>query len=138
MLLFVGYSFETGHRTEPEWTTYLEFLYPSKREHQSMLTLRQFEALEEQGDQHETPRPVDHTLDFPSTESREEVVDVAINRGFEVARTHDKEGRFGVTLRRSDPVTYTHLNQVVLELFDLAANHEGDYEGWHSPVTSAD
>jgi len=53
-----------------------------------------------------------------------------------VAQNDDakRERRFGLTLSRSHAVNFRTINNVVLELFNLADECAGDYDGWETSV----
>ena len=42
--------------------------------------------------------------------------------------------RHGVRVSRSDISSYDNIDDVTLPLFEAAANHGGQYDGWECPV----
>ena len=68
---FADYRVQSGSKFEPEWEQYLELLYPSATNLQRMMNRRVLELLAEKGDVHETPRKVEHWLQFPEEAARD-------------------------------------------------------------------
>jgi regulator of RNase E activity RraB len=84
---------------------------------------------------------VSYWLYFRSPEDRDRYSKAAVRKGFKVdrklvAQVNDakRQRRFGLTLSRFHAVDYRTINDVVLELFDLADQYAGDYDGWETSV----
>ena len=140
---FEGYECQTGSAFEPDWDQYLNLLYPSATNLQRMSNRRLLEALEQDGDDHETPRKVDHWLYFTDEEGRAACRDTLEAIGFEVedeslAEEGDESLPYGLVVSRIDSVDTHSINGVTLELARLAGEHRGDYDGWACEVTTAE
>ena len=136
---FPEYSFQLGKKEDPAWSQYLDVLYPSPRMRQQIDNHRVIEALERHGDPLTAPRPVSHWVYFPSTEKRAEFVRRVKSKGFKVTdESEDNDPtakyRYSVTLERTDRVDWQSINEVTLELFDLAQELGGEYDGWETKV----
>ena len=46
--------------------------------------------------------------------------------------------QFALTIGRVSAVDFTTINDVVLELFDLAKEHDADYDGWEASVETGE
>lgn len=137
MVPFPEYEFETGSRSDPEWAAYFEFLYPSKRSYQMILNGRVLNRLEELGDRHEVERTVSHWAYFSSPEDRARFLEAVVRDGFELVHQDDDAGEarpFGIQVSRTHAVEFQTINTIVLTLFDLAEECNGEYDGWESPV----
>lgn len=137
MAPFPEYEFEVGSRSDPEWSVYREFLYPSRRAYQTILNRRVLANLEQHGDLHDIVREVSHWMYFESSDERERFLAAVLQRGFRLVAQHDgaeEERPFGLTVSRSHAVDLGTINDVVLELFDLASQYAGDYDGWETSV----
>jgi hypothetical protein len=142
MKSFGEYRHECGSTLEPEWDQYLNLLYPSDTNLQRMFNRRVLEALAERGDSHETPRPVDHWLEFPDEAARAACRDTLVAIEFSVesefpSEEDDDELPFTLVVSRVDCVDTHTINGVTLELARLAQEHGGRYDGWESPVVGA-
>jgi hypothetical protein len=137
---FASYQHEYGSTLEPDWDQYLNLLYPSASNLQRMFNRRVLESLEEHGDVHETPRQVDHWLEFPDEATRAACRDRLVAIEFKV------EGEFlgeepgdemphTLVVSRVDSVDSHTINGITLELARVAEQHGGRYDGWESPVT---
>lgn len=136
---FPAYAFDSGAKADPNWSQYLNVLYPSPEEHQRMKNLHVVEALEKHGDSLKARRPVSHWAYFRLPKDRADFVSEARNRGFEVADqsetdNSEAERRYGVTLERTDHVDWNSINDVTLDLFRLAEQFGGNYDGWETSV----
>ena len=142
MQRFDTYKFETGSKFDSEWEQYLGLLYPSDSNLQRMFNRRVLESLEENGDDHEQPRKVDHWLEFPTTEARAAcrdtliAIDFALDDEFESDEPGDAMPHT-LVVSRVDTVDSHTINGITLELARLAAEHGGRYDGWEAPVTAA-
>lgn len=137
MVPYSEYEFETGSRSDEEWSTYFEFLYPSDREYQMILNGRVLANLESHGDKHHIEREVCHWVYFKSSDDRSRFLRTAIEKDYKLVNEHDDgEGdrAYGLTVGRVNAVDFTTINNVVLELFDLAIEYNGDYDGWETSV----
>jgi uncharacterized protein (TIGR01619 family) len=137
MVPFAEYEFETGSRSDPEWSAYFGFLFPSRRNYQTILNRRVVDQLEEHGDKHEIEREVCHWINFTSIDGRANFLAATLDLGYERANQFENgegEHPFGVTVKKAHSVDYPTIDQHVLELFDLAERYNGDYDGWESSV----
>lgn len=142
MKAFGEYQHESGSTFEPEWNQYVNLLYPSGTNLQRMFNRRVLEALAERGDSHETPRQVDHWLEFPDEDARAACRDTLVAIEFKVesefpSEEDDDEMPFSLVVSRVDSVDSHTINGITLELARLAQEHGGRYDGWESPVVGA-
>lgn len=140
---FEGYTAETRSVFQPEWDTYLELLYPSDSNLQRMFNRRTLETLAERGDVHETPRKVDHWLEFPDEAARSACRDtlLAIEFALEGEYASDEPEAqlpWSLVVSRIDSVDTHTINGITLELARVAEEHGGRYSGWESPVVAAE
>jgi hypothetical protein len=139
MKAFASYAHECGSALQPDWEQYLNLLYPSVSNLQRMFNRRVLESLAGQGDSHETPRQVDHWLEFPDEAARAACRDtlLAIEFRLEGEYTNDEAGAdmpFTVVVSRVDSVDSHTINGITLELARVAGEHGGRYQGWECPV----
>ena len=73
---------------------------------------------------------------FPSEELREGFKESAITMGFkpEWEGTGGDNLPFGISVIRTEAVEQVLLDKTVLKLLELAEQHQGDYDGWETPV----
>jgi hypothetical protein len=120
---------------------YLGLLYPSDSNLQRMFNRRVLESLEAHGDAHETPRQVDHWLEFPNEAARTACRDTLVAIEFRVEDEFlgdepDDQMPYTLVVSRVDSVDSHTINGITLELARLAQEHGGRYDGWESPVTA--
>jgi hypothetical protein len=137
MAPFPEYEFQIGSRPDPEWSIYRGFLYPSKRACQTIENRHVLESLEAHGDCHDIEREVTHWLLFLSRENRDGFIKAAVDKGYQVVGQPGdagERGPFGLMLSRIHAVDFRTIHNVVMELFDLAGECGGDYDGWETSV----
>jgi regulator of RNase E activity RraB len=140
---FADYEFDTGTKEDPDWSQYLNVLYPSPEEHQRIKNLHVIEALEKHGDSLKKSRPVTHWAYFKSPQDRNKFIAKSVSAGFKVTDQSESDNSaaehpYGVTLERVDHVDWNSINEATLELFRLAQEVNGDYDGWETSVEKDD
>ena len=133
-----GYEFEIDDAEDPDWEHYSNVLYPSAEDFQQIHNQHVISRLYDAGDTLVEPRPVDHFANFKSAEDRAAFIVAAEAIGYEVAsqpeRDNETEFPFSVGLIRVDSVDAETIDRITFELFELAQEHDGEYEGWGSKV----
>ena len=139
MQQFPAYRWEAGSQQDPEWNQYLELLYPGPHDWQCMQNRQVLEQLQRHGDSLEKARVVSHWAYFPDAASRDQFIAAIQPLGYsitsqEVLDDEDRPLPYSVGCERVDAVDWGSINQVTIELFDLANAHGGDYDGWETSV----
>ncbi|HUQ12347.1 MAG TPA: DUF695 domain-containing protein [Steroidobacteraceae bacterium] len=142
MKSFAEYEQECGSALQPDWDQYVELLYPSDTNLQRMFNRRVLQELSEQGDVHETPRQVDHWLEFATEESRSSCRDTLVAIDFKVedefaAEEPGEELPYTLVVSRVDSVDSHTINGITLELTRVAAERGGRYRGWECQVAGS-
>lgn len=142
MKQFAGYNFISGVENDAEWNHYLRVLYPSPHDVQRIKNRHVVQVLADHGDQLEKPRIVSHWAYFPSEEARGEFVAKVRERKYVVTSEHqiDAPGNqrpYCARLERIDPVDWTSINEVTIELLDLAEASGGEYDGWETGLADS-
>src|SRR5262245_1492887 len=77
-----GRGYRYGEKPDPDWKYYGEFLMPDAERFQWIMDRRVVHQLQEAGDVHHVPRPVDHVAEFPDAPSLQRFLDAAHAKGF--------------------------------------------------------
>lgn len=130
------YKFKTESKTDTEWETYFQFLYPSEREYQMIMTGRVFSELEELGDKKEIEREIRHWAEFELTSDLSAFLDDVTKKNYKkIEQNYNEEKeKFVLILSCKSTTNFMELNDIALELFDLALKHNGEYDGWETSV----
>ncbi len=134
---FGNYRYETGTREDAGWSTYLDFLLPGKLDRQKIENRRVCAALERHGDRLVAAREIDHWSYFPNAAAIDAYLAEIKASGFLVRTRHvSEEGilRYCTQVWRIDVPSYDNIDDVTLPLFETAARHGGEYDGWECPV----
>ena len=131
------FEYQIGARTDAEWHTYLNFLYPSDRDLQRMKNRDTCDVFESKGDKLDSEREIDHWIYFEDEQAKHSFLTAAKDKGFEVRHSGKPDGAQGTywaQIYRVDVLSRDNIDSVCLELFDLAKKVGGDYDGWEAPV----
>lgn len=134
---FPEYKFEVGAEPDPDWSHYLNVLYPSDEDMQRIKNRGVLEVLEQKGDNPAITRDVWHWLYFRSAADRRLAASKAGALGYTVDGT-SKDSKyplpFGLTLKRKQEATPEAIDDAVIELFRLAKEAGAEYDGWDTSV----
>lgn len=131
-----AYAYSTGHRADPEWTVYREFLLPGPRDMQRIHNRRVVALLEEHGDRLDLPRSIDHRAYMPTQASADALQASLFEQGFSVEVCHgDGSGDVTLDFKRVDAPS--EIERVVMPVFDLVRSMGGAYDGWGCEVEKA-
>lgn len=136
---FPGYKHQHGAEDDPDWRHYVDVLYPSAEDWQQIQNRSVLQALQDEGDPLTRPRVVSHWSYFKSTADRNRFIAKAVGAGFKVADQSESDDpaaelRCGVMLERVDRVDWNSINKITLELFRLANELGGEYDGWETSI----
>ena len=144
---FPDYEFECRLQEDPEWENYLDFLFPEPVQLQSMQNRRVVYQLSQHGDRLHVPRPVEHWIYFRTKRDREAYWNRVNAMGFELLEMtereeDDEEGDSeypcALHITREDKVDYDSIDECVLPLWGLAAEYNGNYDGWETGVVGGE
>jgi len=139
LAVFKDYKFEAGTREDSAWSTYLGFLLPGNVDRQRIEDRRVCQALERHGDMLVVERELDHWSYFSSQAAADAYLAEAAANGFQVrSRSVSDKGKrpYGAQVWRADIPSYGNIDEVTLRLFEAAARHGGEYDGWECPVVT--
>lgn len=136
---FSEYKWDAESKYDPEWSQYLEVLYPTSRDWQQIKNRHVIEQLEKHGDSLQRKRPVFHWAYFANEEARDQFVAEVRKRDYTVTESSpvgDPTSPYpwGVRFERVDHVDWNSMNEVTWELLELAESVAGDYDGWETSV----
>jgi regulator of RNase E activity RraB len=139
---FPEYRFDVGDQEDANWAQYFDVLYPSPRDQQRMSNRRVLDELKKQGDRHEIEREIDHCLYFGSEAQREICRALLVADGYRIQSEENLDSSHGampysLVVTRSDAVEFHRINEITLELYELAKKYNGVYDGWGCGVTTA-
>lgn len=137
MQKFSQYSYQTGHRDEPDWSSYFKCMYPTPEILQTISNRAVVENLLHHGDRLQIARPVCHWLFFQNETDLAECVLKTQALGFEVVQIDqldDEHMKFSLQISRIDHVDQYSIDRCTLELFELCKLYNAEYDGWETEV----
>jgi hypothetical protein len=126
----------TATQYDPQWAYVRDTLAPDEQQAHVVSDLALIAALDAQGDQLRTPRPLEHTAYFDGTDPAEAAADELRTVGFDVTVSRDDEGQFALVAVRTDPVAPPAVHQVTWSVKAAADRHGGSYDGWTCAPTT--
>lgn len=127
---FAGYQIEYGDEPDPQWEQYKNIL-PSPAAAAAIADAQLIQALQDNGDQNEKARPVDHCIFVPKKKV-EEAKSRARAAGYSFTDALDREDPVGLILTRSHSVTPDEIATRRAELERIAEALGGNYDGWET------
>ncbi|WP_210465170.1 DUF695 domain-containing protein [Rufibacter roseolus] len=137
---FPQYSFEAETWEDPEWETYLEFLFPEPADVQKIQNAKVLRHLEEAGDNPTVSRKVEHWIYFPDEASREKYWQEISTKGY----AKEEEGfepdfeklHYKLEVSSESKTEEEPINDMVLYLWRLAQEYGAKYDGWETSIES--
>lgn len=132
---FPGYDIQSVIWEDPDWQTYLGFLYPDEEQRLGIENWRVCAVLEEEGDPLTEPREIDHWIEFPDAEQRGQFEAKAVELGFQtrcLIEPDEQSAWFGIQIYNTDLPSHEKIDEITTPLFYLAREHGGNYDGWES------
>jgi uncharacterized protein (TIGR01619 family) len=136
---FSRYKFDLGTQHEPDWNQYRNVLYPSEESMQRIRNMDVLEVLEAHGDTLESVRDVHHWIYFKNSSDRKLFAEDVLQLGYTVVgqlEGLENEFPYSIQITRDQSVTPAKIDAAVLELFRLAKELDGEYDGWEAQVVA--
>jgi regulator of RNase E activity RraB len=131
---FPSFRYYTNLKLDESWSFYLEEMSPTPLEEQWMRNAKISYTLNRHGDDSEVVREVEHWLHFDSKPDMDEVKGKARLLGYHVMSAEHDPSRamqaYVLQLRKKHAIDLVTVNQVTKELFTLASEAGGSYDGW--------
>jgi len=131
ILTSTGYVYESNVVRDTKWGFYLSQLSPSELEYHHIISAKIINQLQEEGDDLEVSREVEHYVSFETPTQKNRFVNNLNLDGFvykdDIATD---EFEHGVALVKKHPITYDEMKKVVEELYIEIKKERGFYEGW--------
>ena len=106
---------------------------------QAMMNKNFIENLLNQGDNLEKERKVNHYLYFSSKENANLAITKLEELGYKILSSKklddEKNYPYQLNISRMDNAVYSHVNQIVWELIEIAESLNGYYDGWGCNIT---
>lgn len=134
---FPFYTFNITIRTERNWSTYNDFLYPSDTIRDFMENQKVLMSLQRAGDKLTRSRPIDHFASFSSVADRTCFIGYLLKKGFRITKKEDTNEAslpYRLLFTRTDKPAVNNISKITLELRKQSAKCNGMYDGWETIV----
>jgi uncharacterized protein (TIGR01619 family) len=121
---------------DPEWGMLIEFMYPDTYAMQVIQNRRLLNVRAEHGDDPTLTHAVDHAARFETQAQAEAAAEDLRKAGFtidSVAANDDGSG-WSVCFQRDERLDGDRPDAFCVEILDLLAAHEGNYDGWGAMI----
>nr|WP_314679331.1 DUF695 domain-containing protein [uncultured Capnocytophaga sp.] len=135
-----GYSYQVECSEDKPWNFFLKVSYPNIYEKQTIYNREILYACQENEDQVEVPRPIEHWLYFDTEQDMLSAIEKAAALGFTVyssKKVVPEEGKevqedLGYCLILSKENTPIDIDGDTWDLIDIALDTHGGYDGWET------
>ena len=139
MLKSSNYAYESNVVKDTKWDFHYKNLLPSELELCHIESEKIIFLLEEEDDNLEIPRPVEHYVSFELPTQKNKFINTLNLEGFSVKdEISSEEFEHGVALVKVHSVTSEEVKKVVTELFNEIKKFQGFYEGWSTTLANED
>ena len=136
----MGYTYQVECSEDKQWNFFLKGLYPNIYEKQTIYNREILSACQENEDQVEVPRPIEHWLYFDTEQDMLTAIEKAAALGFTVYSSEKvvpEEGKevqedLGYCLILSKENTPIDIDGDTWDLIDIALDTHGGYDGWET------
>ena len=136
----MGYTYQVDCSEDKQWNFFLKGLYPNIYEKQTIYNREILYACQENEDQVEVPRPIEHWLYFDTEQDMLSAIEKAAALGFTVYSSEKvvpEEGKevqedLGYCLILSKENTPIDIDGDTWDLIDIALDTHGNYDGWET------
>ncbi len=135
MLKSNHYAYESSVVKDAKWDFHYKNIFPSELELCHIESEKIIFLLEEEGDDLEIPRVVEHYVSFELPTQKNRFISTLSVEGFSFKdEISSDEFEYGVALIKEHKVTNEEVNRVVTELFEEIKKSQGFYEGWSTTL----
>jgi regulator of RNase E activity RraB len=131
---FPSFRYYTSVKDDTDWSFYREEMYPNPLEEHWMRNAKISYTLNQHGDKAEIVREVEHWLHFNSKNNMDEVKVKARGLGYSIINTEWDTSKtvypYVLQLSKNHALDLSTVNEVTKELFTLASEAGGMYDGW--------
>ena len=136
----MGYTYQVECSEDKQWNFFLKGLCPNIYEKQTIYNREILSACQENEDQVEVPRPIEHWLYFDTEQDMLSAIEKAAALGFTVYSSEKvvpEEGKevqedLGYCLILSKENTPIDIDGDTWDLIDIALDTHGNYDGWET------
>ncbi|MEO3358306.1 DUF695 domain-containing protein [Acinetobacter haemolyticus] len=138
MQMYPDYNYQLGKKSDLDWSTYFNYMYPDKGIMQTISNRAVIENLLSHGDSLEVARPVDHWIYFQNEDDCTKFLNIVKSLGFEIVNQTNLADRehypFQLQISRIDHVDLQSIDACTLQLWKLAQQYSGEYDGWETQI----
>lgn len=130
---YPAYTFSVTSTEDPDWSVFLEEIYPSDEEEQWVLNRMVLDEMQAKGDKLDTPRDTRHFVDFSDHENRAAFRQSALSLGYTVEgelESPDSQQPFSICVSKTQDMAWDKLHDDFIKLFRACAATGGFYDGW--------
>ncbi|GGK82228.1 DUF695 domain-containing protein [Rufibacter glacialis] len=139
---FPQYQFAAETWEDPEWETYLGFLFPEPADLQRIQNGKVLRNLEDLGDNPDVSRKVVHWIYFRDEASLEKYWQEIAAKGYrkeeEGFEPHSEETPFKLQVSLEAKTQEETIHDMVLYLWNLAQEQDATYDGWETSIEKGD
>ena len=138
MQFYPEYRYRFDQKLDSDWSTYFNYMYPSKEIMQTISNRSVIENLQNHGDNLEVARAIDHWIYFKNEVDLHKFVEIILSWDFQINQRNKIEEYDGfpyqLQISKTEFVDQQSIDHCTLQLSQLANQLNGEYDGWETVV----
>ena len=138
MQFYPEYRYRFDQKLDSDWSTYFNYMYPSKEIMQTISNRSVIENLQNHGDNLEVARAIDHWIYFKNEVDLNKFVEIILSWDFQINQRNKIEEYDGfpyqLQISKTEFVDQQSIDHCTLQLSQLANQLNGEYDGWETVV----
>ncbi len=132
---FGHYEIESGYQDDGEWNYYQNLLMPTAKEWQIIQNHKVCKSLQEQGDDLQIKRAIEHRVYFQDVSQKSALLDILEKDGFKFMEdVRHEDGFDGIKFYRLDKPFYYDIDEITLQIIDISSEFGALYDGWETSL----
>ncbi len=132
---FGHYEIESGYQDDGEWNYYQNLLMPTAKEWQIIQNHKVCKSLQEQGDDLQIKRAIEHRVYFQDVSQKSALLDILEKDGFKFMEdVRHEDGFEGIKFYRLDKPFYYDIDEITLQIIDISSEFGALYDGWETSL----
>lgn len=134
---FEDYRYSAEIENDANWSKYKDYLFPQNFEMQTIINRRVLRNIRSHGDNLDASHEISHFIYFRNIISRNGFKEAINELGYNVTKegvNENSEDPFSIIITRIDKISDMEINDITAELYDLAEEHNGAYDGWETKI----
>ncbi|MDR7015272.1 DUF695 domain-containing protein [Acinetobacter sp. 3657] len=138
MQSFSTYQYRIGSRSDANWSTYFDCMYPNEEIIQCISNRSVLDNLRKHGDSLTIARPIDHWIYFQNETDQVHFITAIKALAFNVIQQNrmdeNQDYPYQLQISKIGDIHQEAIDECVLQLWQLAKQSNAEYDGWETQI----